>query len=68
LSRERFSASDARWALAIAAIIVACSLYIRLDYSKGFPQASIKLRLSKAQVTAIAASITRYQFLRREKS
>jgi hypothetical protein len=38
----------------IAALVVLSLTYIRLEYDKAFPQASIKLTLSKAEVTARA--------------
>ncbi len=54
MNRQPFSSRDWRFTAAIVAIIAVCFVYIRLEYDKAFPQASIQLRLSKAEITNIA--------------
>ncbi len=55
MNRETFSRNDLRLTAAVLAVIVLCWVYIRLEYDKAFPQASIKLRLSRAAITDLAA-------------
>jgi len=54
MNRERFSKSDLRLTAAMVLVIAVCLVYIRLEYDKAFPQASIKLVLSKAAITDLA--------------
>ncbi len=51
MNRETFSPGDLRLTIAATVIIALCSVYIRLEYDKAFPQASIKLVLSKEEIT-----------------
>jgi membrane protease YdiL (CAAX protease family) len=57
MNSERFSQADLRLTIALAAIVALCSVYIRLEYDKAFPQASIKLVLSKTEVTDVARKL-----------
>ena len=54
MNPERFSKSDRRLTFAVAALIAVCAVYVRAQYDKAFPQASLKLVLSKSEVTAAA--------------
>lgn len=54
MNREPFSPGDVRLTVVVAALIVVCSLYIRLEYDKAFPQASIQLTLSRDTITGRA--------------
>lgn len=54
MTREPFSKSDLRLTLIAAVLIAVSSVYIRLEYAKAFPQASIQLRLSRGEITSIA--------------
>ncbi len=55
MNPERFSKSDRRLTLAVVVLIALCAVYVRAQYDRAFPQASLKLVLSKSEVTAVAA-------------
>ncbi len=55
MSKLRLDRNDHRLLLICAALIVVCAVYVKYNYARAFPQASIKLELSKDQVTARAA-------------
>jgi hypothetical protein len=54
MNREHFSRSDLRLTIAAVLVSAVCLVYIRLEYDKAFPQASIKLVLSKTAITDLA--------------
>ncbi|MBS1874359.1 MAG: CPBP family intramembrane metalloprotease [Acidobacteria bacterium] len=60
----RFSRSDRNFTLVLAALVLASAAYIRLEYDKAFPQASLKLARSRAEITSIAEGFLASQGLR----
>lgn len=54
MSGQTLSPSDKRVVLVALAIAVASVLYIRANFSAGFPEASIDLRLSREEITSRA--------------
>jgi hypothetical protein len=61
--RQPFSTADRRLALAVIAIVVGCGIYVRLEFAKAFPQASLKLQLSRSEVTRRAEDFLRSRAL-----
>jgi hypothetical protein len=54
MTTERLDTGDKRLVLAVALIAAACVTYTIFHYQGAFPEASLDLRLSKAQVTSLA--------------
>ena len=52
---------DARLAVGVACLIAACAVYVRINYAKAFPEASLNLALSKDQITERASVFARSQ-------
>ncbi len=53
--------SDARLALAVSCFVTVCAVYVRTNYAQAFPQASLDLTVSKAQITERASEFAREQ-------
>jgi membrane protease YdiL (CAAX protease family) len=58
---EPFAGRNLRLTVVSAAVIVVCSVYVRIEYDRAFPQASVNLRLTRAEITARALELVRSQ-------
>jgi hypothetical protein len=56
MTAQPFTRSDRRLAMTVAALSAVCAAYVWLNYAKAFPEASIDLQLSRAEITRRAAS------------
>ncbi|MBX5494341.1 MAG: CPBP family intramembrane metalloprotease [Bryobacteraceae bacterium] len=54
MNTERITARDLRIVLVSLLIIVGCTIYTRLNFSRAFPEASIELLYSREQITKMA--------------
>jgi Type II CAAX prenyl endopeptidase Rce1-like len=61
---EKFGRGDLRWVAFILLLILLAAVYIRFNYYKAFPEASIDLRLSKPRITDEAARFAAAQGFR----
>ena len=51
MTPQSYTRSDLRLASGVAALIVICGAYVWQNYSRAFPEASIDLRLSRAEIS-----------------
>ena len=58
-----FSRRDLTFTAAILTFIVACAVYVRVEYDKAFPQASVNLTMSRAEITRRAEDYVRSRSL-----
>jgi hypothetical protein len=58
-----FTRRDATFTATVLALIIGCAIYVRIEYDKAFPQASVNLKLSRAEITRRAEDFVRSQSL-----
>lgn len=64
MPRQRLDRGDLRLVAVAVAIIALSAVYVRWNYTAAFPEASLNLKLSKAEITARAQEFLRAQSLR----
>lgn len=52
---------DARLALVVTCFVTLCAVYVRTNYARAFPQASLELTVSKTRITERASEFARQQ-------